>query len=278
MKNIRITCPNPKDRLSHGCEINGGQVEITSSAPIAVVGPLTHPLFAIPCEAARFSIGVSSDVNKTVDVLPFSLLVLPAGTQRVAYNGEAELILISLRSNQIHPGLVINGEGYYERRHSDILNTVKMLRRHLISNNQPSADYVDACVRLLTYQVDQKLDHDGRKHRVRLDDREWQELLSMIDDRLDQSITVAELADTLGLSPSQCSRAFKATVGYPPQEYIRERKLSRARELLQSTANSLAEVALASGFCSQAHMTATFTRMLGVTPARYRRDAEAAAG
>ena len=93
----------------------------------------------------------------------------------------------------------------------------------------------------------------------------------LIDARLDDKLTVQELAKSLGLSTGFFSRAFKASIGKAPHDYIIDRRISRARTLLQMNALELSSVALASGFTSHAHMTATFRSRLGVTPSYLRR-------
>jgi AraC family transcriptional regulator len=94
----------------------------------------------------------------------------------------------------------------------------------------------------------------------------------LIDTRLDDKLTVQELATSLGLSTGFFSRAFKASVGKAPHDYIIDRRISRARMLLRIGALELSSVALASGFTSHAHMTATFRSRLGVTPSHLRRQ------
>jgi AraC family transcriptional regulator len=93
----------------------------------------------------------------------------------------------------------------------------------------------------------------------------------LIDARLDDKLTVQELATAIGLSTGFFSRAFKASVGKSPHGYIIDRRISRARALLQIDELELSNVALASGFTSHAHMTATFRSRLGVTPSQLRR-------
>jgi AraC family transcriptional regulator len=93
----------------------------------------------------------------------------------------------------------------------------------------------------------------------------------LIDARLDGRLTVQELATAVGLSTGFFSRAFKAAVGKAPHDYIIDRRISRARTLLQMDELGLSDVALASGFTSHAHMTATFRSRLGVTPSQLRR-------
>jgi AraC family transcriptional regulator len=93
----------------------------------------------------------------------------------------------------------------------------------------------------------------------------------LIEARLDSNLTVQELADALGLSTGFFSRAFKAAIGKPPHDHIVDRRISRARMLLEITQHDLVAIACASGFSSHAHMTATFRDRLGVTPSVLRK-------
>jgi AraC family transcriptional regulator len=92
----------------------------------------------------------------------------------------------------------------------------------------------------------------------------------LIEARLDDKMTVQDLAAALGLSSGFFSRAFKRAIGMSPHAYIVDRRIVRARTLLRSRALSLSTVALSSGFASHAHMTATFRTRLGVTPSHLR--------
>jgi AraC family transcriptional regulator len=95
----------------------------------------------------------------------------------------------------------------------------------------------------------------------------------LIEARLDSGLTVEQIATTLGLSAGFFTRAFKAAIGKSPHDHIIDRRLARARTLLRrGTEPDLGAIALASGFASHAHMTATFRRRLGVAPSELRRD------
>jgi AraC family transcriptional regulator len=101
--------------------------------------------------------------------------------------------------------------------------------------------------------------------------RRLKEVDELIDARLDDKLTVQDLATAVGLSTGFFSRAFKVAVGKTPYEYIIDRRISRARTLCKLVQLSLSDIALASGFTSHAHMTATFRSRLGVTPSHLRR-------
>lgn len=101
----------------------------------------------------------------------------------------------------------------------------------------------------------------------------WQvsRLRSYMDDRLDSTIRVSDLAGILRLSTSHFSRAFRRTFGAPPLAYLTKRRMLRAQELMSRSQASLAQVALECGMCDQAHLSRTFRRVVGINPATWRR-------
>ena len=101
-------------------------------------------------------------------------------------------------------------------------------------------------------------------------DRRFTLIEALVEDHLDQKLTVKMLADYLQLSEGFFHRTFKAAVGQSPHEFIIQRRLSRARKLLQHTTYSLADIAQQVGFASHAHMTAAFSQRLGVSPSALR--------
>lgn len=76
---------------------------------------------------------------------------------------------------------------------------------------------------------------------------------------------LAELAQLAGLGKCQLLRRFTAAYGVPPHAWLRLLRAERARTLIRRGA-ALAEVAAASGFADQSHMTRHFARQFGFTP------------
>ncbi len=80
---------------------------------------------------------------------------------------------------------------------------------------------------------------------------------------LGESLAIADLAQACALSRSHFSRAFKCTTGLSPQEWIRQQRIQRAKELIIGSALSLTQISLECGFCDQAHFCHIFTRSEG---------------
>jgi AraC family transcriptional regulator len=85
--------------------------------------------------------------------------------------------------------------------------------------------------------------------------------------------TLAALADAAGYSKAHFVRLFRRSTGMPPHRYVLQRRLERARRLIETTALPLAQVASEAGFSSQSHLNSAFVRCYGCTPGGARRDA-----
>lgn len=90
---------------------------------------------------------------------------------------------------------------------------------------------------------------------------------------LSKQFSVAELAAAAGLSPAHFIRQFKASLGIAPHQYLLRLRLDRAKRLLRETDCSIAQIAFECGFSHQEHMTRFFSRLVGTTPATFRRAA-----
>jgi AraC family transcriptional regulator len=86
----------------------------------------------------------------------------------------------------------------------------------------------------------------------------------------DRCISLSDLAKVAGLSRMHFAAQFRAATGYRPREYLLHQRIEHAKLMLSNTEMPLAEVALAVGFCTQAHFSTVFKRITGETPARWR--------
>jgi AraC family transcriptional regulator len=101
----------------------------------------------------------------------------------------------------------------------------------------------------------------------------WQlnRLVNYIETHLSERIDTRELAAAINLSASHLFRAFKGSLGESPQRYIAKRRITLACEKMRHCAEPLAQIANVCGFCDQPHLCRTFRRLMGTTPAAWRR-------
>ena len=92
-----------------------------------------------------------------------------------------------------------------------------------------------------------------------------------IEAELDTQLSLVSLAKESGYSREHFLRMFRTATGLTPHQYVLERRLSAAQQLLRQSKMLLADIALQCGFSSQTHMNDVFRKRLGVTPLEYRR-------
>ena len=91
---------------------------------------------------------------------------------------------------------------------------------------------------------------------------------------LDGAVSLAEVARQCGLSVGHFSRAFRQSLGTTPHQWLVQRRLDAAKDLIRSCAMPLSNVALSCGFADQSHLTRVFTREVGASPAAWRREVQ----
>lgn len=92
-----------------------------------------------------------------------------------------------------------------------------------------------------------------------------------IEQRLDQPISLAQLAVIAGCSVHHLLIAFRKVFGTTPAQYILAQRLRRARWLLLHGGEDIGGIAMACGFASHSHLSAAFRRDCGISPSEFRR-------
>lgn len=99
-------------------------------------------------------------------------------------------------------------------------------------------------------------------------------LAEYIEQHLDQPLSLGELAQLAALSEYHFVRMFRTSFGLPPHRYVLQRRLLRARQLLQHSRLPLGEIALACGFASASHFSNRFRAAFGAAPGLLRAAAD----
>ena len=84
-----------------------------------------------------------------------------------------------------------------------------------------------------------------------------------------ESLTVADLADLVSLSPSAFAHLFRDVTGRSPYQFLKEMRLDRARELLVDGHLTVARISKEVGYASVSHFISEFRGRFGVTPRAY---------
>jgi AraC family transcriptional regulator len=97
-----------------------------------------------------------------------------------------------------------------------------------------------------------------------------------LDSDLGGKLSLEQIAAEFGLSVSHFSRAFKASTGLPPHQWLLRQRVKAAKQLMTIRDLPLSEIAISAGFANQSHLTRVFSAAVGVSPAAWRRQTQGA--
>ena len=92
-----------------------------------------------------------------------------------------------------------------------------------------------------------------------------------IENHLDQRLDNAMLARIAHMSKSRFIHEFGRVMGQTPARYVTELRIAAAAEGLAFTDNRIEDIASAAGFTDRFYFTRVFARLMGISPAKYRR-------
>ncbi|MBS1790304.1 MAG: helix-turn-helix domain-containing protein [Acidobacteria bacterium] len=94
-----------------------------------------------------------------------------------------------------------------------------------------------------------------------------------VSENLENDISLAEIAQAAGLSPFHFARSFKQTTGLTPIQFLTQRRVEQAKQMLVEDELPIVEVGLRVGFKNQSHFTTLFRKLTTMTPKAYREAA-----
>ncbi len=109
-----------------------------------------------------------------------------------------------------------------------------------------------------------------RHHRHIETQSKGNQIRDVIEQTIDEPLSLAKLAKDLGMGVNSLQRAFKAAHGMTVMEYIRERKLVSAKDAMEREGLTIAQAAHRAGYSSPANFSTAFKRVFGIAPSELR--------
>jgi AraC family transcriptional regulator len=149
------------------------------------------------------------------------------------------------------------------------------MRRVLLRERRPSLDYVEGLARSMLVRALQVIGSTpARRRPAAMTPLKLRRVAEHVAARLDETVSVAALAELSGMSRTHFTRSFQSATGQTPHRFILTQRLEAVLRMLDEGAQDLSVVAARTGFSSHAHMTTAFKQAFGRTPADYRRIRE----
>ena len=268
--------------LEHECTATGLRLAALPPGEVEVRFMLQSHLIDINFDPNELELAVNSDRFKQDWGRPETVCWVPAGTDFRLITGNSRwgllLELDTARAASIEAealdGAVLPQDFLDYRR--DALASI--YGRHLIRHlRRPEIDplFAEGLGLAIVARSIGLARRDRRFHasdRLYADDPRITRVIDYIETHFGDELSVGELATVAAMSPGHFSRVFKTATGEPVWAYVQRRRCERAQEMLEFTRESIAEVAHACGFSSQAHFTHCFRQAFGVTPGALRRN------
>jgi AraC family transcriptional regulator of arabinose operon len=113
----------------------------------------------------------------------------------------------------------------------------------------------------------------GRVNRIArvapLADERVRVVCALIESRMGEPLTLADLAASAHLTPPHFSLLFRNATGLSPMDYLRRRRIDRAKSLLAQPRSKVETVSHDVGFADPYHFSRVFRRIVGVPPRVY---------
>jgi AraC family transcriptional regulator len=94
----------------------------------------------------------------------------------------------------------------------------------------------------------------------------------LIDAKIEDDLSLDEMAQSVGLSTAHFARMFRKSTGETPHQFVRRQRVERAKAILRAPGARVLDVAVACGFKTQQHFAQVFRDVCGISPTEYRQD------
>ncbi|HEX8896243.1 MAG TPA: AraC family transcriptional regulator [Terriglobales bacterium] len=210
------------------------------------------------------------------DLLHWDMTLMPTGTRsKWSWNSSCDRLDLVVSPDVLGQEHRLDAVDRFLFRDAELGNICRKLCREMNLRSMADRLYVETLAieiaSLLLREYSTTRTAEKRLPRGGLTHRDARRVTEYVEANLGRALTLRELADVAELSTHHFLRMFKRTVGLTPYQYVLERRVERAKELLHGQRTSLAEIGLCSGFSNQSHFTSAFHRVVGTTPAEFQK-------
>jgi len=94
----------------------------------------------------------------------------------------------------------------------------------------------------------------------------------LIDAKMENDLSLDEMAQSVGLSTAHFARMFRKSTGETPHQVVLRQRIDRAKAMLRAPDARVLDVAVACGFKTQQHFAQVFRDACKISPTEYRQD------
>ncbi|ACK68555.1 transcriptional regulator, AraC family [Gloeothece citriformis PCC 7424] len=246
--------------------------------------PGETPEFVLSHHTISINVGQNVQIERMIDghlqskvmftgAVSFCPMALP---HAIRWDTKAEILLLNLEDRLLSDNALelLNTDEIeiipYHAIEDPLIQQMGLaLRREFQSGQSDSKLYAQTMANALAVHLLRHYSTRGNKARTytnKLPQHQLKLVKDYINDNLERSLCLHELAGLTQLSPYHFCRVFKQSIGKSPYQYVIQCRVERAKQLLKQSKLNLAEIAIVCGFAHQSHLCRHFKRLTGVTP------------
>jgi AraC family transcriptional regulator len=265
-----------------------GSVTLTRTGPNALsfTAP-SHLAMVFLSPMPRRSIALNADKRRLFSAPAGTLELWPAGTEvSASWETPKETLMFALSPERIRQLAILEfdhdvielelpPEGHVD---PDAFRLAKMIESEFAPARVAAQNdlYLDSLITVFSTHLLRKYSRVGQRPALRrggLPPKAMKLVNDYIHANMAERISLADLAEVAGFSPSHFARAFQQSTGQAPYQYVIELRLQEVERLVSLGGVSLSAISQLTGFSSPSHMTATMHRLWSMTPGEIRRSA-----
>jgi AraC family transcriptional regulator len=148
------------------------------------------------------------------------------------------------------------------------------LKSELQLNQLCNRLYVDSLVTILSINLIRHYSTQKyrlQEHSTGLPTQKLRQIIDYIHENIGEDLTLKNIAAQFEMSSYYFTRLFKKSTGTSTHQYVINRRIDKAKQLLAKQNISLTQISLQVGFQDQSHFINTFRKRTGMTPLAYRK-------
>ncbi len=153
---------------------------------------------------------------------------------------------------------------------SHLKDKLTIIKQHLMVENAHFNFYTVLTIHSLISDLLSKI--PGNNWDLLSNDYRIIDVLNFIENNLDSNLSNEILAEKTHLATNAFTRLFKQEVGFPPQQYVKKKKIDKACVLLHHFDFSIEKISKDTGFADRYHFSKIFKHVTGLSPAKYRKE------
>lgn len=105
-----------------------------------------------------------------------------------------------------------------------------------------------------------------------ISDTHIQKSIEYISENINKPITVKDICNSVNISKSVLYKSFQKHLNTSPNQYINEKKIAKAKDLIKNTEMPIKEIADFLGFSNTTYFYKLFKKVTGITPIQYKKQ------